>query len=194
MLRRPSDGELLRFLDAARQAPFSYPERGGTRGSAPAGYDHDHNRVCLGAGRDTFQRARAALRQWAMFPPGWTRIVSGGAPLAEGETVCVVIHLFGVWWLNAARIVYVLEEAPQPPVRAGFAYGTLSCHVERGEECFSIEWAADDSVWYDLRAFSRPAFWGARLARPLARVLQRRFVRDSQAAMRAAASGTGSSV
>lgn len=188
MLRRPNEEEVRRFLEAARRTPFSYPERGATREQAPSGYDHDHNRVRLGAGRETFERARAALRRWAMFPPAWSRVEMHGAAIAEGATVCVIFHLLGLWWLNACRIVYELEEEA-PVRRSGFAYGTLACHVERGEERFSVEWLADDSVWYDLRAFSRPSLLAARLARPMTRALQRRFVRDSQAAMVAAADG-----
>ena len=49
-----------------------------------------------------------------------------------------------------------------------------------------MEWLPDDSVWYDLRAFSRPRYWPARLGYPMTRRLQRRFVRDSKTAMRAA--------
>jgi uncharacterized protein (UPF0548 family) len=181
-LRRPTDGEVRAFLEAARRAPFSYPERGATRASLPPGYDHDHNRVRLGAGGAVFERARDALHRWAMFPPAWSR-VEPRAPIAEGESVTVLFHLLGGWWLNACRIVYVLDEA-EPVRRSGFAYGTLSCHVERGEERFSVEMLADSSVWYDLRAFSRPRAWPVRLARPVARAFQRRFVRDSLAAMR----------
>jgi uncharacterized protein (UPF0548 family) len=72
--------------------------------------------------------------------------------------------------------------------RCGFAYGTLPHHVERGEERFSVEWHPDDTVWYDVRAFSRPRYWPVRLAFPLARWLQRRFVTESKAAMQKAAS------
>jgi uncharacterized protein (UPF0548 family) len=93
--------------------------------------------------------------------------------------VGVVAHALGVWWLNAARIVYVIDE----PRWFGFAYGTLPGHVERGEERFSVEWLDDDTVWYDLMAFSRPHYWGARLVKPFARRLQRRFVRLSKAEM-----------
>jgi len=127
-----------------------------------------------------------------MFPPAWSRVVTGGAPVAEGATVCMAFHLLGLWWLNASRIVYMVEEVEEdgPERRSGFAYGTLSCHVERGEERFLVEWLGDDSVWYELRAFSRPRLWAARLAKPVARRLQRRFVRDSQAAMLAAVAGT----
>jgi uncharacterized protein (UPF0548 family) len=177
--------EIEDFLDAARRAAFSYREVGATGAGPPAGYDHDHNRVRLGEGRTDFERARHALYRWEMFPPGWTRVVPAAAPIALDQTVCVVFHVLGVWWLNACRIVYTLEESV-PARRSGFAYGTLACHVERGEERFCVEWLADDSVWYDLSAFSRPGFWAARLARPVARALQRRFVRDSQAAMRLA--------
>lgn len=184
LVRRPSEACVQRFLEGARREPFSYDERGASRDGAPRGYDLDHNRVQLGAGRATFERAHAALRRWAMFPPSWTRVVGEDA-IAEGQTVCVQFHLLGLYWLNATRIVTVFDESA-PVRRAGFAYGTLTCHVERGEECFAVEWRTDDSVWYDLRAFSRPSFWAARLARPVARAQQRRFVRDSQAALRKA--------
>lgn len=50
--------------------------------------------------------------------------------------------------------------------RFGFAYGTLPGHVESGEERFQIEWhRSDDSVWYDILAFSRPNHPLARLPR-----------------------------
>ena len=47
-----------------------------------------------------------------------------------------------------------------------------------------VEWDREDNVWYDLRAFSRPRYWLVRLGYPIARRLQRRFVLQSQAAMR----------
>jgi alpha-ketoglutarate-dependent taurine dioxygenase len=44
----------------------------------------------------------------------------------------------------------------QPVRRFAFAYGTLAEHAESGEERFQVEWREDDSVWYDILAFSRP--------------------------------------
>ena len=90
----------------------------------------------------------------------------------------------GCWWLNSCRIVYVIDE--QNPVwRFGFAYGTLPGHIEAGEERFLLEWsAADDIVWYDILAFSRPRHMLARLGYPLVRRMQKQFGRDSAAAMR----------
>lgn len=153
------------------------------------GYDVDHNRVRIGEGRGVFGRAVEALGRWDQFPAPWTRVLApDGTPrpaVREGAEVAVLIHAAGLWWLNGARIVYTLDEE-EPVRRAGFAYGTLPGHVERGEERFSVELLGDGSVWYDVLAFSRPRYWMTRLAYPLARRLQRRFVVASQAAMRQA--------
>jgi uncharacterized protein (UPF0548 family) len=80
----------------------------------------------------------------------------------------------------------VIDEGQAQRTRFGFAYGTLPDHVERGEERFTVEWRADDSVWYDIYAFSRPKHPLARLGFPITRMLQKRFVRDSLAIMKAA--------
>jgi len=116
-----------------------------------------------------------------MFNLGWVQLFQPKTEIKTGATVAVLIHHFGFWSLNASRIIYVFEEAR----RHGFAYGTLQDHAEQGEERFSIEWMEDDSVIYDILAFSKPRQWQARLARPVCRLLQRRFARDSMAAMRA---------
>lgn len=179
-LSRPSLPAVRRHLDAQRGLPFTYPDVGATRvGHAPAGFDHDRNRVRLGAGEAVFIAACAALRGWRHFPAPLAQIEPAGIPIVAGELAGVVIRAVGLWWLNAARIVYVVDE----PRRFGFAYGTVPGHVERGEERFCVEWLDDDSVWYAIDAFSRPRYWMVRLARPLARQLQRRFVRLSKAAM-----------
>lgn len=75
-------------------------------------------------------------------------------------------------------------EEKAPVHHYGFAYGTLNGHSEKGEERFSVEWNQEDnSVWYDLLAFSLPHHPLARAGYPLSRVLQKRFARDSKAAM-----------
>lgn len=183
-------GRLIRdFLARQERAPFSYREVGASRDGTPEGYDLDHNRVLLGKGGAVFEAARRAVERWEMFPAPWTRIEPAGAPVREGTLVAMMAHAFGVWWLNACRVVYVLDES-EPVRRFGFAYGTLPAHVERGEERFSVERHADDTVWYDIRAFSRPRYWATRLGYPLARRLQRRFVRESLAGMRRAVAGS----
>ena len=176
------------FLEQQEALAFSYPEVGGTFADFPEGYNIDQNRVMLGRGGEVFERACTALRLWTMFPAPWTRIDPPAAPIKPGQAVAMLAHVYGLWWLNACRVVYVVDE--QTPLRRfGFAYGTLPGHVERGEERFSVEWLADDTVWYDLRAFSQPRHWLVRLTKPLARGLQRRFATESKAAMQRAAVG-----
>ena len=47
-----------------------------------------------------------------------------------------------------------------------------------------MEWdRADDCVWYDILAFSRPNYAVTKLAYPLVRCFQKKFARDSAAAM-----------
>lgn len=188
LLRRPSRDFIELFLRRQDGASLSYTAVGATDGEPPPGYDHDHNRAHLGHGPAAFEAACAALRAWRQFPAPLTEIVPPGAPLAPGQNVAVLARAFGSWWLNAARIVYAIDEEG-PPRRYGFAYGTLAEHVEAGEERFLVEQLADGSVWYDLRAFSRPNHWMVRLAYPLARRLQRHFARESLASMRAASTG-----
>ncbi len=196
-LHAPTPEEVAAFLaspeDGGAAEGLSYGEAGASRDDTarPAGYNVDHNRERLGSGEGDFAVACAALRAWRMFPAPWTRIAPAHAPLQVGQIVAMQARALGLWWLNACRIVYLIDEhhldEGAPVVRRfGFAYGTLRAHVEQGEERFSVELRADGGVWYDLRAFSRPRYWPVRLAKPLARGLQARFVRESKAAMRAA--------
>jgi uncharacterized protein (UPF0548 family) len=189
--REPTREAVMAFLARQTGAPWGYRDVGATADNtrAPAGYTLDHNRAKLGEGTAAFDAACAALRAWRMFPAPWTRIGPAGAPIRVGETLAMQAHALGFWWMNACRIVYVIDELA-PVRRFGFAYGTLSAHVEEGEERFSVELLADGSVWYDLRAFSRPRYWPVRLAKPLARRLQWRFVRESQAALQRAVAET----
>jgi uncharacterized protein (UPF0548 family) len=180
---KPSPAAIRAFLETQQRLDLSYAERGATAGTPPPGYVVDPTRVRLGNGEQTFLAACAALARWEHFRLGWVEAQPADLPLRAGETVAVVACTFGLWWLNACRIVYVVDEHA-PLRRFGFAYGTLPGHVEAGEERFTVEWdRRDDSVWYAILAFSRPNHWLARLGYPIARRFQRRFARDSAAAM-----------
>lgn len=173
------------FLAGQENCPFSYSEAGASRGVAPKGYTVDHNRIQLGHGRECFEQAVRAVRQWKMFEMPWVELCWPDAPIQAGANVAVLVTHFVFWSLNAARIVYVIEERGTRE-RFGIAYGTLEEHAERGEERFSVEFHTEDgAVWYDLYAFSRPN-WLARLGHPLARSLQGRFARGSKSAMQRA--------
>jgi uncharacterized protein (UPF0548 family) len=185
LLRQPSDLQIRAFVAAQQQSSYSYSPVGITRNSAAPGYTVDHNRVQLGAGAQCFDAAVRAIREWKMFDLGWVRLFSNQTPIETGATVAVVVKHLGFWSMNACRIVYVIEDHDRVE-KFGFAYGTLAEHAERGEERFLVEWHQDDdTVWYDLLAFSKPGPM-ARVGYPLARRLQKRFARDSKEAMKRA--------
>ena len=189
--RQPSEEVIRRFVSSQRDLPFSYEQVGATQSKPPAGYNVDHNRIKLGCGKEAYARAVAALQRWQQFDLGWVTIVPAGRPLEVGTIVAVQAKVFGLWWLNAARIVYVVDEQREQRVRYGFAYGTLPDHVERGEERFIVEWLknSDDSVWYDIYAFSQPKHPLTRIGFPLTRAMQGQFVRDSMAVMKSRCQG-----
>jgi uncharacterized protein (UPF0548 family) len=185
-LRKPSTQRRRDFLAAQSKLDLTYPAVGATAAVPPAGYVVDRTRIKLGEGAGTFAAAQAALERWEHFRLGWVETWPPATPIQAGQVVAVIARLFGLWLLNACRIVYVVNEEG-PAQRYGFAYGTLPDHAESGEERFTVEWhKQDNAVWYDILAFSRPHQLLARWGYPLTRRLQRRFARDSAAAMRRA--------
>jgi len=185
-LTEPSHADITAFLSNQSNLPFSYAEVGATKLSAPAGYKIDHNRVQLGSGADVYQRGVDALKQWRQFELGWVSLAPRDAKIEKGAVVAVKAWACGLWSLNACRVVYVVDDLEADPVRRfGFAYGTLPDHIERGEERFLIEWnRSDDTVWYDILAFSQPRHPLVKLGAPVARVMQKRFARDSLRVMK----------
>jgi uncharacterized protein (UPF0548 family) len=165
---------------AQAKLDLTYWGVGATATQPPAGYVVDHTRIKLGEGARVYAAARTALERWEHFRLGWVEAWPPDTPIKVGQAVVVIAKLFGFWWSNACRIVYIVDEAD----KFGFAYGTLPDHAESGEERFTVEWhEEDEAVWYDILAFSRPRHFLARLGYPYARKLQKRFARDSSAAM-----------
>jgi uncharacterized protein (UPF0548 family) len=183
-LTKPSRERVQRLIDFSRKAPFNYAEVGQSRGPTPAGYASNHGRIRLGRGVATFNKAVEALRCWKMFDLGWVSLCWPEAEIEVGTTVAVLARHFGFWSLHPERIVFLVDDDDARMRRIGFAYGTLQGHGERGEETFIIEWLhADDSVWYDLRSFSRPGQLLTALGYPITRMLQKRFARESTSRM-----------
>ena len=183
---KPSRNAIAEFIALQTSKKFSYPEGGMSQRPAPSGYTLDHNRIRLGQGVNTFDRAKRAISQWKMFDMPWLELCWPEARIQPGSTVAVLVSHLGFWSMNACRIAYVVEEHG-PLQRCGFAYGTLPGHAEVGEERFTVEFDSNTGdVWYDIYALSRPTAL-ARLAYPFTRSLQRRFARDSKAAMLRAA-------
>jgi uncharacterized protein (UPF0548 family) len=182
-LRRPSTQVLSEFLASQSDLGFTYAPVGATATVPPAGYTVDHTRIKLGVGEEIFARAQAALRRWEHFRLGWMEAWSPETTIETGDVVAIVARNLGLWWLNAARVVYVVDE-PGPIRRFGFASGTLPDHAMVGEERFLVEWdQTSGEVWYDILAFSRPHFLLTRLGYPFVRRVQKRFAKASAAAM-----------
>lgn len=182
-IRKPDTESIRQFRHAQAMLDFTYSAVGATATVPPPGYVVDHTRIKLGDGEETFEAAKSALLCWQHFRLGWVEALPTETPIEAGEVVAVMGRVFGLWWLNACRIVYVVDEVGSM-VRFGFAYGTLPGHGESGEERFVIEWdRANDCVWYDILAFSRPNYFMTRLCYPFVRCVQKRFARDSAAAM-----------
>jgi uncharacterized protein (UPF0548 family) len=193
LLNEPKREAIEHFLEIQQDTQFSYSDVGATRDtfdSVRKDYNIDHNRILIGTGTNDFQAAVAAIKTWKMFDMPWVNLCWPDTPIEVGKNVAILVKHFGFWSLNAARIVYVIEETGNVE-KFGFAYGTLQEHSERGEERFAVEFHhASNEVWYDLLAFSTPNHILARLGYPLSRMLQRRFAADSkQAMLRAVESG-----
>ncbi|MEU6388820.1 DUF1990 domain-containing protein [Streptomyces sp. NPDC046939] len=154
---------------------LTYTEIGATLAEdhrLPPGYAHLDRRVRLGSGQQCFERAGAAVLSWGA-QRGAGLSVTPGDDVREGADV--VLRLLGL--RIPCRVVGVVRDG----VRIGFAYGTLPGHPERGEEAFLVVREADDSVWFRIRAFSRPGRWYTRAAGPVGRAAQqwatRRYLR-----------------
>ncbi|ONK11790.1 DUF1990 domain-containing protein [Streptomyces sp. MP131-18] len=162
---------------------FTYGHVGWTRsaeGPPPDGFHLLRARTRLGNGPAVRAAAGSAVLGWRMHRAAGLAVAAEAAEAAEGVRVAVGI---GVWRLRLwapCRVVWTVNE----PDRAGFAYGTLPGHPERGEEAFLVERLPDDSVWLTVLALSRGAVWYTRAAGPLGRAVQRGAARGYGRALR----------
>ena len=182
LVRHPTPETIQDFLEKQAQLDLTYSGVGETVGTAPSGYIVDHTRVRLGSGEEVFASARLALEDWQQFQLGWLAPWPANTPIREGSVIVLVARSLGLWWLNACRIVYVIEE-DHDAKRFGFAYGTLPAHAGSGEERFMIETDDEGTVWYDIRAFSCPQGPLSYIGYPYLRYVQKRFAKDSAAVM-----------
>ena len=182
---KPNDERISSFVETQSLLDFTYPAVGSTRnGEHPSGFMKDHNRIRLGTGRATFEAARRALQEWHHYRFDWIELYRPDTAPEPEQSVGILARASGLWVLNACRIVYVIEE-DERVCRFAFGYGTLPEHAESGEERFQVELNRDDdSVWYDILAFSRPHQVLSKLAYPYVRRKQKQFARESKQSMK----------
>jgi uncharacterized protein (UPF0548 family) len=185
LLNRPSKVTIESFLAGLESASLTYNPPGITNQitQTPFYFTKDHCRVQLGNGEETYNRAILALKNWQQFNLGWLQVINTNTPIVSGATVGLLCSYGPLWVLFACRIIYIMNEGGAIH-KFGFAYGTLPGHPECGEERFTVEWhQSDNSVWYDILAYSYPGEFLTALGYPLTRALQKKFARESQLAM-----------
>ncbi|KAG6555827.1 hypothetical protein Mapa_002468 [Marchantia paleacea] len=210
-IKRPSAKEEKSFLSSCQV--YNYDEKYvGATSEAPwsadrlnqlnkDGFTINHTRVKLGSGPHAFARGKDKLQNWRHLQLGWAS-VDPSTPIKVGEKFGIVVHEMVAWLVNPLRIAYVSDEqevtskslpanqaVDMPSAKStssrGFSFGggTLRGHLLAGEERFSIEWDEDDSVWYEILSFSKPAHFLTVAGFPVLRFQQKLFAKHSTEAM-----------
>jgi len=186
-LRKPSESQIRQCLQKVKDLPFSYAQVGASRTVLPQEYFSFRYRRPMGKGRENFVRVKMALQNWQMLNLGWFKLYFSNTPIEKGQVICTLIKVAGVWFLNPCRIVYVVDGVggKDKKQQFGFAYGTLPGHVEQGEELFLVEWSPEeDTVWYEVRAFSKHAHILPKVFSFWVNILRTRLLRDSTEAIK----------
>lgn len=160
---------MQRLVERLRNAEPTYPQVGATlTGGSPEGFRHDRYQADLGSGPQTFERAVEGLKSWKAHRLPGVKVFPAAQRIEIGGTVVVTLGTPVVALAAPCRIVGVIDE----PTKWGFAYGTLPGHPEQGEEAFVVS-TSDESVRFDIMAFSRPGDSVVRLSGPIGRGVQR---------------------
>lgn len=188
VFRPPSTAATDSFLARQKRSELTYADVGATARNPPERYIVDRTTRNLGSGERVFNAAVSALRGWKQFDLSWVEVRAPEQGIVADADVVVVAHVFGIWWLNGCRIVYVQDDSTETFRRFAFAYGTLADHAGEGEERFSIEMNEAGEVTFEISAFSRPRHFLSRLAYPMMRTHQKRFGREAADALQRAVS------
>jgi uncharacterized protein (UPF0548 family) len=146
---------------------FNYVELGSTKIDLPSGYEYLFASRKVGSGQELFDECSKTVLTWGIQSGAGFRVAHRN-PVQVNQENSLGLH-FGLFRTAApCRVVYVIDKSN----RKGFAYGTVQGHPESGEESFIVELKPDGSVVFEIRAFSRPARWFARLGSLFIRFLQ----------------------
>jgi uncharacterized protein (UPF0548 family) len=200
---RPSSKQEASCLSRCREQSFNYDAKyeGATRDTPllesckqslkKDGYFVNHAQVKIGSGHDAFLKGKQLLQNWGHFQLPWAS-VDANTPVIEGRKFCICSRELVAWIINPLQILYVdSKDSPFCPLskaqsqtsaqQAAFAFGsgTLQGHLLAGEERFGIEWREDDSVWYEILSFSKPAHFLSAVGYPVVRFKQKLFTKQS---------------
>ena len=147
-------------------APLTYPDVGATGATMPPGYRQVRASRRIGTGRARFDQAAESVLRYGMLRGAGLRVSATAEVAQPGADVLGRLGPFAA----PCRVIYVIDE----PDRRGFAYGSLPGHAVQGEELFAVRYdPADDGVYAEVAAFSRPAAWWSRLGAPILGLAQK---------------------
>lgn len=165
---------------------LTYEPVGATaREATPPGFDRLYVRTRIGSGEAVFRTAARALMEWRVHRRMGVRITTEAPRAVRGAVVGVGLGVGPLRVSGPCRVVWTVEGERE----AGWGYGTLRGHPQRGEEAFRVRYEEDGSVWLTVCAYSRPAVWFTRAGGPLVRLFQRAYARGCGQALRALVRG-----
>ncbi|MEJ5919827.1 MULTISPECIES: DUF1990 domain-containing protein [unclassified Corynebacterium] len=132
----------------------------------------------IGHGREFFESAARGLLTWQVHALAGISVLSSGS--TEEATVGDVVTL-SIAGTQSPCYVFDIKRTGR---LVRLTYGTMAGHVECGEETFELQLHDDASVTGGCRAFSKHAWWLARLGAPVARAAQRHFTNKYIVGMR----------
>ncbi|MBB2995177.1 DUF1990 family protein [Paeniglutamicibacter cryotolerans] len=160
---------------------LSYPGPGLlTRVPVPPGYRLMTLREPVGHGPAAFAALLEGIMSWGLHERSGLRVRADVPRVALGSRVELGFGTGPARITAPCRVVRLIDE----PTRAGFVYGTLAGHPERGEESFAAVLDDDGTVYLELRAVSRHSNWFYRLGAPVTESAQALATRRYVAAAR----------
>ena len=182
-LRRWSEGELERALEARRARPLNFdpdapkrPADGWRRYAVETVVAREHPGPPAAGG--AFQRAWEAVARYEFSDP---RIVTGhfdpDEPL-EGRTMLLELRALGFSFLAATRVGKTRHASTRHETVRGYRYDTLAGHIESGWEWFLLTKShATGEVRFRIEAEWRPGDFPNAWSRVGFRLLGRRYQR-----------------
>jgi len=161
---------MKQMVEDLEDATPTYSDIGATlAGKRPDGFHHDHYETVLGSGPEALQRAVIGLKTWQAHRLPGVRVFPDSQEIHTGANIVVTLGTPVVALAAPCRIVSVIDGQ----TRWGFAYGTLPGHPEQGEEAFVVSMSPDQTVRFEIEAFSRPGDPLVRLSGPIGRGIQK---------------------
>lgn len=143
-----------------------------------------------------FLRLANGVLDWDLHRRAGLRVAAGTPRAAVGVEMASGVGAGPLRYYAPCRVLWAEEPEldasgdPLPGQRAGFGYGTLTGHPERGEEGFYVELDGEGKLIFRVAAYSRPANRVIAAGDAANRAVQAFFTRRYLAAAYTLASGS----